>query len=81
VTCRELADFIMDYLTGELPQGEREVFERHLVCCADCEEYLRQYVFTVDAAKRAFACEEDDLPAEVPEELVRAILEARKGLR
>jgi anti-sigma factor RsiW len=80
VTCRELADFIMDYLTGELPRTTREPFERHLADCPNCEEYLRQYRQTIEAGKRAFSCETDALPMDIPDDLVQAILDARKGL-
>lgn len=79
MTCRELADFILDYLAGELPLTTREPFERHLMQCRDCHEYLRQYRQTVEAGKRAFTCLGDELPADVPEDLVQAILAARKG--
>ncbi|MEW6321126.1 MAG: zf-HC2 domain-containing protein [Acidobacteriota bacterium] len=80
MTCREFADFIMDYLTGELPPETLEPFERHLSRCPNCHEYLAQYRQTVEAGRRAFACDDDLVPDNVPEDLVKAILEARKGL-
>ncbi len=80
MTCREFADFIMDYLAGELPSETRDPFERHLSLCPNCDEYLRQYGDTIRAGKRAFDCPEDELPAGVPEELVQAILAARRSL-
>jgi anti-sigma factor RsiW len=79
MTCREFADFIMDYLTGELPHDERALFERHLQRCPHCPEYLKQYEDSVRAGQQAFACLEDDVPASVPEELVEAILAAHKS--
>ncbi|MCC6361642.1 MAG: zf-HC2 domain-containing protein, partial [Phycisphaerales bacterium] len=30
MTCKELAEFLMDYLDGELPAETRAVFDRHL---------------------------------------------------
>jgi anti-sigma factor RsiW len=79
VTCREFADFIMGYLTGELPSETLEPFERHISRCPNCEEYLRQYKNTIEAGKRAFHCLDDEVPDEVPEDLVKAILASRSN--
>ena len=75
--CRELADFLGDYLAGELGPDERAIFERHLADCPDCAAYLRSYAATVRLAKDAYD-DDDPIPADVPEGLVRAIVEARK---
>ena len=42
MTCREFADFIMDYLAGQLPADAREPFEWHLSRCHNCHEYIAQ---------------------------------------
>ena len=81
MTCRELADFIVDYVAGELPRDVCDPFERHLAICVDCETYLRQYAATIEAARRTFAHETAGRPPEMPEELVRAILDAVKTKR
>ncbi len=78
MTCREFADFIIDYLAGELPADAREPFERHLSRCHGCHEYLAQYRNTVRAGRLAFENPEEDVPADVPEELIKAVLAARK---
>jgi anti-sigma factor RsiW len=78
VTCREFADFIMDYLAGELPADTREPFEWHLSRCHNCQEYLAQYKSTVSAGRLAFRNLDEELPAEVPDDLVKAVLAARK---
>jgi anti-sigma factor RsiW len=75
MTCRELTDFLADYVAGELPADELAIFERHLEACPNCDEYMRQYRLTI-AAGRA-ACVEPDAPADIPEALIRAILAAR----
>jgi anti-sigma factor RsiW len=75
MTCRECADFLADYVAGQLPADELSIFERHLGACPNCEEYMHQYRLTI-AAGRA-ACADPDLPAEIPEALIRAILAAR----
>jgi anti-sigma factor RsiW len=68
----------MSYLDGELPEDERRPFERHLSLCPPCERYLRQYKATVAAGKAAFADPCGDVPSDVPEELVSAILDSRR---
>lgn len=78
MTCREFADFIMDYLAGELPADAREPFERHLSRCHNCHEYLAQYKSTVEAGRLAFQHPEEEVPADVPADLIKAVLAARK---
>jgi anti-sigma factor RsiW len=82
VTCREFADFIADYLSGELPAEVRVRFEHHLSVCTNCVKYLAGYQGAITLGKGAF--EDDDaaqVPAEVPDDLVKAILTARAARR
>ena len=79
LTCAETVAFVMDYLDGALPPAERAAFEAHLVVCADCVAYLRSYRETTALAK-AHGRRDEDVAAEMPEDLVRAVLAAhRKG--
>jgi len=77
VTCREFIDFLMGYLANDLPPDVLEAFERHVSVCVNCEEYLGQYRATVEAGRVAFADPDAQVPEEVPEELVRAIMASR----
>ena len=76
--CRELANFLMDYVSGDLPQESRVHFEFHLSKCKNCHEYLVQYEITIKAGR--IACDElsDELPQNIPDDLVKAVLAARK---
>jgi anti-sigma factor RsiW len=76
VTCRDFADFLLDYVEGELPTETRQRFDAHMAICPDCVQYLQHYTETVKAGRLAMA---DELPADVPEGLVTAILQARRG--
>ena len=78
MTCRELADFLMAYLDDELAPESRATFEYHLSLCSNCVHYLHTYEQVVLATKDAFEETEHRLPP-VPEELVQAILAARRG--
>lgn len=73
MTCQECADFLADYVAGDLPPDQLAVFERHLAACPNCEEYMRQYQTTIAVGRSAF---EEPAP-DLPEELIKAILAAR----
>ena len=77
MNCRECAEFLMQYVAGELPQETHESFMRHLAKCRNCDVYLQQYRETILAGKIACA-KEDETRVPIPDELVRAILAARK---
>ena len=76
MTCRECAEFLSDYLDGELAIEVRLVFESHLSLCPNCVTYLEQFRATVLAGQAAFG---DDAEAVVPEELIQAILASRRA--
>jgi anti-sigma factor RsiW len=78
MTCRELNEFLMEYLDGELPAAARAEFDEHLAVCEPCVRYLESYRATVRLAR---ACNGDDHhPHGVPDELIRAILDVKKGV-
>lgn len=79
MTCRELVDFLLDYLEGELPDDSRRVFEAHLGECPPCQAYLDTYTETIRLGRLACRDAEASLPADVPEQLLEAILAARKS--
>ena len=75
LTCQQLIDFIMGYLDGDLPAEQRAEFDRHMAACPSCVDYLKTYETTIALAR---TCATTEVPDEVPESLVKAILEARK---
>jgi anti-sigma factor RsiW len=79
MNCREVSEFLQEYLSGALPPEQRAEFHRHLAECPWCLAYLNSYQQTIQLERAAFAVPEgDDPPADVPEELIQAILRARK---
>ena len=78
MTCREFADFMADYLSGEIDADVRARFERHLELCVNCQRYLAGYRETVKLGQRAFDDDAGTVPPDVPDDLVKAILAARK---
>ena len=79
MTCKELVDFMVDYLGGQLPDGQREVFERHLNACPPCLTFLESYKHTIALGRFACCDPESPVPDEVPNRLVEAILAARRS--
>ena len=78
ITCREFEDFILAYLEGDLPEKQRFVFELHLKVCRDCRDYLAAYRRTIEVSKRAFESPDAPLPESVPEDLITAVLAAKR---
>ena len=76
MTCRELIDFIGDYLDDELAPAMRAEFERHLRACPSCVAYLDAYKQAMRLGRLAVAPSEDAAPA--PEGLIRAIRASRR---
>ncbi|MES1256090.1 MAG: zf-HC2 domain-containing protein [Acidobacteriota bacterium] len=78
MTCREFADFMADYVSGELTGEARDRFERHLHVCENCVRYLSGYRTTIALGRRAFDDADGPVPGDVPDALVKAILAARR---
>ena len=75
MTCREVIEFLLDYSAGELPPETLVLFHEHGGKCPPCLAYLESYEQTVKLCRGA--CQQ--AAAEVPEELILAILSARAG--
>jgi anti-sigma factor RsiW len=75
--CREFVEFLMEYLDGGLGESERRVFEGHVERCPACVNYLETYRETIRLG--SVCASEEDVHPDVPEELVQAILSARRS--
>jgi anti-sigma factor RsiW len=78
VTCQESIEFLADYLEGKLPEAQQEEFERHMQDCPYCTEYLESYRTTIKIAGTVRDAPLAPGAEDAPEELIRAILAARK---
>jgi len=76
LSCREFVEFLADYLSGRLPPGRLAVFNAHLAACPSCVSYAKTYAEAIRLGKRVAKADEP-APADVPPELVQAILAAR----
>ena len=80
VTCREFVDFLMEYLDGGLDLEVRATFGGHMDECPDCVNFLDTYRETIRLERELLRAPPDSpVPEEVPEDLVNAVLAARKG--
>jgi anti-sigma factor RsiW len=81
MTCFEFTEFLMAYLDGELPPEQHAQFQEHMDRCPPCVRYLHSYRLTVRLGREAFADPDAAVSDDVPEELVRAVLAARRGAK
>ena len=79
MTCREMVEFLTDYSNGELLPAQARIFEEHLDCCPPCLDYLETYKTTVRLGKAVCQIPDGPPPEDAPQELLRAILTARKA--
>jgi anti-sigma factor RsiW len=52
ITCRELAELLLEFETGELPPDRQERIERHLVVCSPCMCLVESYRHTISLSRR-----------------------------
>lgn len=76
MTCRDVIEFLADYLEDRVSADERRVFDEHLAECPPCVAYLHSYQQTIDLSRDALS---SGSAGEVPDELVHAVLAARGG--
>ena len=79
ISCTEFEDFISMYFEGSLPRAQVRVFELHLKVCRECRDYLTAYQEAMVVGKIVFNEPDASVPDDVPEDLVKAILDARTG--
>jgi predicted anti-sigma-YlaC factor YlaD len=75
ITCRQLLEYIADYVEGALEEVDALDFERHLQFCHSCRAYLASYKETMTLTRMLAT---DEPATDVPEELVAAILARRR---
>jgi anti-sigma factor RsiW len=78
LTCRELIEFLDDYVEQRLGADERARFDDHLGRCPACRRYLSGYQGTLRAVALSYA-PEASAPPDVPGELIAAILDSRRA--
>ena len=75
LTCRELIEFLDQFVADELPPGQKASFREHLRVCPDCRAYLDSYRQTIALAKLS-ATLDDKVSSDVPPALIKAVCDA-----
>jgi anti-sigma factor RsiW len=70
ISCSQLVDYCMDYLSGSLPAEDRESFDGHLAYCPECVKFFETYKKTPEVSREALSLE---MPTQVRTE-VRSFL-------
>jgi anti-sigma factor RsiW len=75
MTCRQLIELLIDFVSDELPQEHRALVEQHLRRCPPCETYLKTYEMTIKLT-RQLPCQ--PLPPQLVERLRAALHDIKK---
>lgn len=78
MSCEEFESGLVDYLDGNLGPLARRQVDLHTRLCPHCRRYLRAYDRARRLAADALREPEEQALRAVPEELVQAILAARR---
>ena len=78
ISCKHFLEFLMEYLDGTLSQAQRDEFDLHMAMCPSCVAYLKTYREAVKMGREALRPSDEPVPPDVPEDLVKAILAARR---
>jgi anti-sigma factor RsiW len=79
MTCKEFEDFVQAYIDDELSSAQRSVFELHIRLCRECKDYLAAYQRAIALGRAVLGAPNQPVPAEVPKDLVAAILKAKEN--
>jgi hypothetical protein len=52
VTCRDLAELLIDYIADELPPDQAEHIRQHLEFCPPCVCYIETYQLTIKLTRK-----------------------------
>ncbi len=52
MTCRDIAELLLDYLDGDLPKEYCDLICQHIRLCGPCHHYLESYQVTVRLTRK-----------------------------
>ena len=65
MTCRQLVELLIDFVSDELPDDHRRLIEQHLEICPPCVTYIETYRLTIQLTRQL-------PPRPIPPELAAA---------
>ena len=75
LTCQQVTNLIVDYVTGDLAATTSATFETHLRGCKDCEAFLHTCRETIRVTR---SVRYEDLPADMLKRVERFLQARRK---
>lgn len=78
ITCTEFEEFVVSYLDNDMPPRQKSKFDWHIRLCRECRDYLAAYQRARELGIEMLSGSNDSVPEDVPEDLIEAILAARK---
>jgi anti-sigma factor RsiW len=72
ISCKQLIDFCVDYLEGDLPEEEKQDFRRHLGLCSHCVSFFETYQRTPQISREVLQTE---MPRAVKESVLAYLRE------
>lgn len=81
IGCKSFDAFIVDYIDDNLTDEERRIFIKHMNECPPCKKYLDNYQNSIRLSQTAFSKTKECSKKEIPEQLISAILDARKDVK
>jgi anti-sigma factor RsiW len=76
MTCRELAELLIDFVAGELPPEHHERVRQHLDRCPPCVTFVETYQITIRLTRQL---PRHPLPPELERRLREALAELKQG--
>jgi anti-sigma factor RsiW len=52
MTCRQLVEVLIDFVSDELPDDHRQLIEQHLEMCPPCVTYIETYRLTIQLTRQ-----------------------------
>ena len=65
-TCKKIAELLLDFIDGNLPEMQMQTMQMHLCGCPQCMFYLETYQNTIELTH---ALPTEPIPAECAEKL------------
>jgi anti-sigma factor (TIGR02949 family) len=78
LACVELVDTLMEYLDGEMSEGQRATIERHLQGCGGCRTALDQFQTVIRLAGRLTEADVARIDALARDRLMAALRAMRR---
>ena len=76
MSCREIIELLIDFVSDELPADLRDRIEQHLRACPPCVTYVETYRLTIKLT-RQLPCQ--PMPPQLAQRLRCALAQAARG--